>query len=259
MNAHARSVPSGRSEGTDSDLAMMVRLAGIVSEILAEPQEHEAIPRSIVSKAIAFVPGCDAAAVTQRERSKLVLAAATDDRAAACVELELVLGHGPTPTAAWHSEVSVAEAVERDVRWPEWAGGVTGHGFSSVLALRLAVGSERLGALTVFSTAPHEWTPRELSLAMAFATHASTAMHTAKLEGTVHFTVEARHRIGVAQGILMQRYDVSEEAAFSMLQRYSNATNIKVRDLAVRVIQRRDLPPILARPTGTDGPPRRQA
>lgn len=229
---------------TETDIALMVRLARISAEFITEPDHYEGVARSIVSKAIDFVPGCEAAAVTRRERSRLTLVAATDERAAACVDLELAVNDGPTLTAVWHSEVSVVEALASDVRWPGWAAGAQEQGIASALSLRLAVGNERLGALTMLNTHQHEWSPRELSLAVAFATHASTAMYTAKLADTVHFTVEARHGIGLAQGVLMQRYGVSKEAAFRLLQRYSNATNTKVRDLAVMVYERGDLPPM---------------
>lgn len=236
---------------SDADVTLMLRLARISAELIAEPEDLEAIARSIVSKAIDFVPGSEAAAVTTRERSKLALVAATDARAEACVELELALGCGPTVTAVWNSEVSVVDTIGRDVRWPEWARGARDQGIASALSLRLASAGERLGALTVMSTRPHQWSPRELSLAAAYATHASCAMHTAKVVGSARFTMEARHRIGVAQGILMQRYGLTKEAAFGLMQRYSNVTNIKVRDLADQVCKRRDLPPTPGRIFGS--------
>jgi AmiR/NasT family two-component response regulator len=60
--------------------------------------------------------------------------------------------------------------------------------------------------------------------------------------------VEARHHIGIAQGVLMQRWGITKEAAFGLLQRYSNVTNVKVRDLAVLVFERGDLPSEVRRP-----------
>jgi GAF domain-containing protein len=228
----------------DTEINLVLRLARISQELIAESEECDAVARSIVSKAVDFVPGCGAAAVTRRQRSKLALVAATDDQAAACVRAELELGSGPTLAAVWHSEVTVVEGIASDIRWPGWARAAQDRGVASALSLRLAVGDERLGALTVFGARQHEWSPRELNLAMVFATHASTALHIARLTDTARFTVEARHRIGMAQGILMQRYGMDKDAAFSLLQRYSNATNTKVRDLAGQVCARGDVPPM---------------
>lgn len=237
--------------GSDADLTLMLRLARISAELIAEPEDVEAIARSIVSKAIDFIPGCEAAVVTKRERSKLTLVAATDERAAACVDRELALRCGPTITAVWQSEVTVVDTIGRDVRWPGWAREAQDQRMASALSLRLASGDDRLGALTVLSTRPHHWSPWELSLATAYTTHASCAMHTAMVVSAAHVTTEARHRIGVAQGILMQRYGLTKEAAFSLLQRYSNVTNVKVRDLADQVSKRRDLPPMPGRILGS--------
>ena len=54
--------------------------------------------------------------------------------------------------------------------------------------------------------------------------------------------MRSRHVIGIAQGILMQRYDMGEDAAFDVLRRYSSHDNIKLREVAERVIDERRLP-----------------
>jgi AmiR/NasT family two-component response regulator len=48
--------------------------------------------------------------------------------------------------------------------------------------------------------------------------------------------LESRHLIGVAQGMLMHRYRISEKQAFEYLSRRSQAANVKVRDLAHCVV-----------------------
>jgi AmiR/NasT family two-component response regulator len=45
-----------------------------------------------------------------------------------------------------------------------------------------------------------------------------------------------RHDIGMAQGMLMLRYGISAETAFEYLARRSQDENIKLRDLAPRVV-----------------------
>jgi GAF domain-containing protein len=227
-----------------TDTTMLMRMARISAEFVVDANGPEAVARSIASKTIDFLPGCDAAVVTVRDRARLFVAAATDPEAEECVALGHRLNAGPTVTAVWHAEGSVVESTEHDIRWPEWAHGALSVGIESVLARRLAVGGERLGALTVLGHAPREWSAHEIGLASAFATHASFALRSAQLADTVRVSLDARHRIGIAQGILMQRYGVGKDAAFSLLQRYSNATNIKVRDLAVQVGDRGDLPPL---------------
>jgi AmiR/NasT family two-component response regulator len=54
--------------------------------------------------------------------------------------------------------------------------------------------------------------------------------------------VAARHRVGVAQGILMTRYQLTADQAFTLLKRQSQNTNVKLRTIAQTVIQTGDLP-----------------
>jgi AmiR/NasT family two-component response regulator len=46
----------------------------------------------------------------------------------------------------------------------------------------------------------------------------------------------SRHVIGMAQGMLMLRYELTQDQAFEFLRRNSNDQNIKLRDLASRVV-----------------------
>jgi AmiR/NasT family two-component response regulator len=46
----------------------------------------------------------------------------------------------------------------------------------------------------------------------------------------------SRHVIGMAQGMLMLRYELTQDQAFEFLRRNSNDENIKLRDVASRVV-----------------------
>jgi len=48
--------------------------------------------------------------------------------------------------------------------------------------------------------------------------------------------VEARNRIGQAQGILMQRYSIDPDTAYAYLRRLSQHGNIRLRDIAAQII-----------------------
>jgi AmiR/NasT family two-component response regulator len=54
--------------------------------------------------------------------------------------------------------------------------------------------------------------------------------------------VQSRLLIGVAQGIVMNRYELTLEQSFEVLRRFSSQANIKLRDLAAAVIEHRRLP-----------------
>jgi AmiR/NasT family two-component response regulator len=54
--------------------------------------------------------------------------------------------------------------------------------------------------------------------------------------------VAARHRVGLAQGILMARRQLTADQAFTLLKRESQNTRVKLRTIAQTVIQTGDLP-----------------
>ena len=65
-----------------------------------------------------------------------------------------------------------------------------------------------------------------------------------RLVSGLQSAVESRHVIGMAQGVLAVKYGISYEAAFEVLHRYSNDFNTKLRDVATRVVETRDLPTV---------------
>jgi AmiR/NasT family two-component response regulator len=54
--------------------------------------------------------------------------------------------------------------------------------------------------------------------------------------------LDSRKLIGQAQGILMERFDLDDTHAFEVLRRYSQDSNIKLRDVAQIVVETRRLP-----------------
>jgi len=88
----------------------------------------------------------------------------------------------------------------------------------------------------------HAFTPDDIDVALIFAAHATNAMSAARLVTGLQTAVQSRHLIGVAQGILMNRYELTLEQSFEVLRRFSSQANVKLRDLAATVIERRRLP-----------------
>ena len=54
--------------------------------------------------------------------------------------------------------------------------------------------------------------------------------------------VGGRTVIGQATGILMERFDLDADRAFSVLSRMSQQNNVKIRELAAQVVTSRTLP-----------------
>jgi AmiR/NasT family two-component response regulator len=83
---------------------------------------------------------------------------------------------------------------------------------------------------------------RYADLAEAFAHHASLAFRVVTERDNVNRAVAARHRVGLAQGILMTRRQLTADQAFALLKSHTQNTHVKLRTIAQTVIQTGDLP-----------------
>lgn len=82
----------------------------------------------------------------------------------------------------------------------------------------------------------------DAALGATFAGHASIARASAQTESGLREAIDGRHVIGLAQAILMERFDLSADQAFAVLRRYSQDRNTKLRAVACHVVQARTLP-----------------
>jgi hypothetical protein len=83
---------------------------------------------------------------------------------------------------------------------------------------------------------------RYADVAEAFAHHASLALEAVMERDNLNRAVTARRRVGLAQGILMTRRQLTADQAFTLLKSHSQNTNVKLRTIAQTVIQTGDLP-----------------
>ena len=83
----------------------------------------------------------------------------------------------------------------------------------------------------------------QTDIAVLFARAAGLPIHIVDARDNLVQAVLARHRAGVAQGILMSRLGCSQDQAIAILKHRSQRTNRKVRIIADEVIQIGDLKP----------------
>lgn len=84
--------------------------------------------------------------------------------------------------------------------------------------------------------------PDDLGVGEVFSAQAAVALAGARERDSLLKAVDARHLIGQAQGILMERYQIDAEKAFTVLRRYSSHMNRKLRLVAEDVVANRQLP-----------------
>jgi GAF domain-containing protein len=206
--------------------------------ILHEQPDVEQTAERLLEYVQVKVRARHASVVLVQRGGRLESAAATDVLAATADRLQAETGDGPSHTVI-HDVTSVVGSA--DDRWPAWSPQANQLGIKSMLSVRLRTPTVTVGALNLYCRELDRFTAKDLAIAQVIADHAAVAVANARTESTLWQAVEARKLIGQAQGILMERFDLTDEQAFAVLRRYSQDTNTKLRDVAQRLIATRNL------------------
>jgi GAF domain-containing protein len=178
----------------------------------------------------AVVPGAGHVGVALTARGEFDVRTTGDPVADELDAIQASLGAGPGVEAAARAETVDVPDLADDPRWRELADAAARHGITSALSLVLRAHDGVLGVLTLYAPAALDGHGR--ALAGALAGQATVALFGAQRIAGLARAVSSRDVIGQAKGILIQRDGVDDEGAFTMLVQASQATNIKLVEVA---------------------------
>ncbi|WP_238165711.1 GAF and ANTAR domain-containing protein [Kribbella caucasensis] len=234
----------------DDDGSVAEMFAEFAMRLHSQPTVETTV-ESIVRFALQAV-GCDhASLVLVRRGSHLEVAAVTDPLAEQAIRTQLDCGQGPCLAGIADRVSELVPDTLTEHRWPTWASAMVELGLRSVLSVRVHADDAATGALNLIAEKPYAFGRDEEATAHILAQHAAVAVATAQQTTTLSLAVDARNTIGQAQGILMERYNLTPDQAFDVLRRYSQQNNIKLNAVARHLITTRKLPDI---PRTTDSP-----
>jgi transcriptional regulator with GAF, ATPase, and Fis domain len=213
-----------------------VSFARISSELLSEPR-FELTAQRVVDLAVATIAGCDYAGISIRRGSVVQTPASTDVLVDQLDQEQYDLQEGPCLDAIWVEDTYQITDMSREERWPNWAPRAAAAGIGSTLSVRLATAKNLVGGLNLYSRDVDAFDDDAVLTAHIYATHASSAIALTEEVDGLRTAMQSRHAIGIAQGMLMLRYGLDEDASFQVLRRLSSHENIKLRDVAARVIK----------------------
>jgi transcriptional regulator with GAF, ATPase, and Fis domain len=221
---------------------MALRMENIAAELIDVHDVDDTLDG--VLKLTVWVAPCDVASVSLRHGGgKVETTAASDPVAQRAHELQQELGEGPCLDVVWDEEgVNVIRDLADTKRWPRWADHATELGLSSMIAVRLFTREQTIGALDLYSHQRQDYDTDDLLAARVVAARVSSVLARAQHEKTLWEAIDSRHQIGQAQGILMERYNLTADQAFAVLRRYSQEQNRKLRVVAHEVVATRNLP-----------------
>ncbi|OBG96407.1 histidine kinase [Mycobacterium sp. E3251] len=225
--------PSSRHE-----LAM--RMAELARDTAA-PRSLDQVLTDVTTAAVELIPAADVAGVLLIKGGEdFESFADTHSLAAELDKLQHDFNEGPCHDAALKQTIVRTDDLRNEPRWPSYAPAAVERGVLSSLSFKLYTAERTAGALNLFSYRADVWDTEAETIGTVFAAHAASAIMASRHGQQMQSALSTRDRIGQAKGIIMERYGVDELRAFDLLRRLSQESQVKLIDIAQRVIDTRN-------------------
>ncbi|MGC5034571.1 GAF and ANTAR domain-containing protein [Streptomyces sp. DT190] len=205
----------------------------VASQQLHETSTPHSTLRTAVRLAVHIMPGAEHAGISVVERGDGLRTLAWTDEVVRSAESRHTgrEQHGHWDQL-WHSPVARITDSEADDGWDVLAA----LGLRSALSLRLRADKRRLTVLTAYARKPGVFDEEATRVGRLFTAHVSIALDSATVREQLTEAMQTRDLIGQATGILMERQGIDAAAAFESLVRASQRENVKLRELARRIV-----------------------
>jgi ANTAR domain/GAF domain len=237
------------TEGEEAvSTSLTIGLPEVARSLLADGSVDATLDR-IVTAAVGTIDGCDSAGVFVVQAGDVTAPAAAGAVAAELDALQRQLNQGPCLDAIAQAGPVYAEDLAEPSPWPDFARAAVESGVRSSLSVHLAAG-DTPGALNCYAAYPRAFGATDRAKAVMLAVLAGLALSAAEARqaedarvANLEAALVSRNLIGQAQGILMERERITADQAFDILRRASQHLNIKLREVAQRLVETGEGPP----------------
>jgi GAF domain-containing protein len=153
-------------------------------------------------------------------------------------------GDGPCLTAYRECRTVTIDRTRAPGPWPEFRAAAADHGIGSTLSLPLVVGETAVGALNFYASDENAFDDASARTAELFAAQAAIVLANVHAYWEKHELSEGlaeamknRAVIEQAKGVLIGAEGISEDAAFAVLVKASQRENVKLREIARRIVE----------------------
>ena len=172
---------------------------------------------------------------------------ATDPRVLEADDQQYELGQGPCMSAWLVGKPVYIADTHTDQRWQKWTTAAAPLGVRSCLSVPLLDKPTGLGAMKVYSNTIDAFSDEDRRLLINLARSAATLLGHIQASDTpqrisndVKASLAERDTIGVARGILMERFDVDRQAAMNHLIDLATDANTTIGFMAAMISERQD-------------------
>ncbi len=209
---------------------------------IADASEARALAR-LADLAARQVPACSGADAAAWRQGEPAVAAASHPDLAGLAEVQRAAGRGPALAAIAAGAAVHCPDTLTEERWPEYAAAALRCGVRCCVAIAHQSGD--LAVTLVLSAArPRSLDPEQLPLAELLVTLGGAMLGNASEYGDSQRTAlqladaaQSRELVDQAKGMLMHALGCSADEALARLRHISQQHNIKVTDVAVRIIE----------------------
>jgi signal transduction protein with GAF and PtsI domain len=205
---------------------------------MASADEFHTVLGRILDFVLAVVK-CDSCFIYVLEKDELVLRASKNPHPEVVDRLKLRVGQGITGWVAEHRQpVAIKRNASQDPRFqvfnylPEDA-------FEAFLSVPVLCRGKLVGVINLQHRQPHEYSPREIRLisTIGFLVGGEIEMARLECENTqLADQLETRKLVERAKGILQRELSLSEEEAYSTLQRQSRQRRMPMKQIAEAIV-----------------------
>jgi GAF domain-containing protein len=189
------------------------------------------------------VPSTDLVGITMLVEGRHRTAVFTDDAAPHIDQAQYDSGEGPCLDAFRDQTVHIIESTRAEGPWPAFRAAAADHGIGSTMSLPLVVDKQSLGAMNLYATPEHAFGDHERDRGWPFASQAAIVLANAQaywdartLSERLGEAMASRAVIEQAKGMLMAAQRSGSDEAFELLVRASQRENVKLRDIAARIV-----------------------
>ncbi|NTY62809.1 GAF and ANTAR domain-containing protein [Mycolicibacterium sphagni] len=206
----------------------------------APPRDVKEVLSGVTAAATEMIPGTDTCGVLLIGKGgKFESLFGTSDLIYKIDALQEACGEGPCIEAALDELIVRTNDFTTERRWPKYSRAAAELGVRSGLSFKLYTSSSTAGALNLFGLEPGAFDAQSEVIGSVLAAHAAAAIIASRRGEQLESALATRDTIGQAKGVIMERFNVDALRAFEMLRELSQTTNVRLVDIAVRVIDSR--------------------